>query len=205
MAPIQKIVALIRPGQGDLATIQEACPESSNMVRGRPMLQCGFGWLLVSCPWRENWGRENKEIVETVATRDFADKIQMWSTIYWIYSCEERDSRKSKNRSNLPDNCQIDIRSVFVSRRKDDSIIYQWKEKSHWRTSSLMEKKSTIAMWRFNCFPKKNLTTKKFLKERQQCWQEPDWLTSNQPLLARDGSIFDLWPTFEPNLVAGWK
>ena len=69
MAPIQKIVALIRPGQGDLATIQEACPASSNMVRGRPILQCGFGWALVSGPWRENWGRKNKEIVETVATR----------------------------------------------------------------------------------------------------------------------------------------
>ena len=75
MAPIQKIVALIRPGQGDLATIQEACPASSN--KGRQMLQCGFGWLLVSCPWRENWGRENKEIVETVTTRDFADEIQI--------------------------------------------------------------------------------------------------------------------------------
>ena len=77
MAPIQKIGASILPGQGDLATIQEACPASSNMVRGRPILQCGFGWSLVSCPWRENWGRENKEIVETLATRDLADKIQI--------------------------------------------------------------------------------------------------------------------------------
>ena len=34
MAPIQKIGASIRPGQGDLATIQEACPASSNMVLG---------------------------------------------------------------------------------------------------------------------------------------------------------------------------
>ena len=78
MAPIQKIVAFIRPGQGDLTTIQEASPASSNMVwGGRPMLQCGFGRPLVSRPWRENWGRENKEIVDTVATRELADKIQI--------------------------------------------------------------------------------------------------------------------------------
>ena len=80
MAPIQKIGAPILPGQGDLATIQEACPASSNMVRGRPIC---YNVALAGCwsvaPGEKIGGERTKKLLRlwqraTLLTRSRHDQ-----------------------------------------------------------------------------------------------------------------------------------
>ena len=79
MAPIQKIGASILPGQGDLATIQEACPPSSNMVRGGQCYNVALAGHWSVAPGEKIGGERTKKLLRlwqraTLLTRSRYDQ-----------------------------------------------------------------------------------------------------------------------------------